>query len=223
MSCCSSERWRGATLDLFFVGCAQDEVITDVTEPWGLCTGDDGGVSSGSECPPCSSSRTRNPDHIYTGSVSRGTDLLTIFFPGAFLPPLGGIVIKSISQGAATTAAEVLHSAISKRSSVSVEFGTDGIQRNPFPLRLVRGSSGDIYSSSGIIRARPGLIQAIWGSSGKSGVHPHQSGAHPAQSGGYPGIIRGPSGGRLGLSGAHPGYPGISGIIRASDPWLNPG
>ena len=46
MSCCSSDRWRGATLCLFFAGCAHDAIITDVTKPWSVCTGDDGGVTS---------------------------------------------------------------------------------------------------------------------------------------------------------------------------------
>ena len=94
-SCCSSDRWRGATLCLFFASCAQDAVITDVTEPWSVCTGDDGGVTS--RCPPSSSSCSEWEDEVSaSGSVSLGTDLFPIFLTavltGAFLPPLGGMV-----------------------------------------------------------------------------------------------------------------------------------
>ena len=134
--CGSSDRWRGATICLFVAGCAQDAVITDVTEPSSVCTGDDGGVTSKSECPPSFSSCSEWEDEeSASGSLSRGTDLLPIFLPtvftGAFLPPLGGMVRilmvilsqregrnRKEQEGAAARAAEVLQSAISNQQEV---------------------------------------------------------------------------------------------------------
>ena len=128
-----------------------------------------------------------------------------------------GDFIKSISQHQQLTASEVLQSAISKRSSVSVEFGTDGIQRNPFLLRLVWGSSGDIRSSSRPIRGSSG---AVWGSSGL--VRGSSTSVR-----GSSGPVRGLSVANLGKAGVVRGYLEVirssSGNIRASDPWPNPG
>ena len=191
-SCCSSDRWivqpssDSATLCLFFAGCTQDAVITDVTEHWSICTWDDGGVTSRSECPPssCSCSKWEDEESA-SDSVSRGTDLLPIFLPtvftGAFLPPLGGMVrirMKILSnrdegaersrkeqEGAAARAAEVLQSAISNQQEVF--FLCRCRIRNwlyPDKSGTIRGSSTEARPATSV--AHPGWTLAVRGSSG---------------------------------------------------------
>ena len=114
--------------------------------------------------------RTRNLHQ----ALSQGTDLLPIFLPTvftrAFLPPLGGMVRiwmmilsnrdhkeqegagRSRKEQEGAAAAEVLQSAIIRsRSSFSVKFVTDWIQRNPFLLYnpgTICGPSGALPATS---------------------------------------------------------------------------